>query len=66
VNKDDAYALDKAHDRIAEIGDILALGLMRLLARKSSQASEKEREFSLDFVGQQSGHGNCETERIGR
>jgi hypothetical protein len=55
---------ESASERIAEIGEILALGLMRLLARKSSQASEKEREFSLDFVGKQSGHENEKTERM--
>jgi hypothetical protein len=53
-------------DRIAEIGEILALGLMRLRARKSSKASEKERESSLDFVAGESGHRNTETERIAR
>ena len=41
---------------ITEIAEILALGLMRLQARKSSELSASSGESSLDFTGQQSGH----------
>ena len=41
---------------ISEIAEILALGLMRLQARKSSELSASSGESSLDFTGQQSGH----------
>jgi hypothetical protein len=57
---------DRAHvpaaERIAEIGEILALGLVRLRARRSSQTSADGGECSLDCVGHQSGHANSETE----
>jgi len=44
-----------AEERIAEIVEILAAGLMRLQARKSSQISGDFGESSLDFTGHQSG-----------
>ncbi len=53
---------DEAHRRIAEIGEILAAGLMRLSARQSSEFSSQNGESSLEPVGQQSGHANSETE----
>lgn len=65
-NSPAANRLDSAQDRIAEIGEILALGLMRLRAWKSSKLCGESGESSLDFVGQQSGHRNTETERMGR
>jgi hypothetical protein len=43
--------------RLAELAEILALGLMRLRARKSSELSEHPRESSLDFRAGQSGRG---------
>jgi hypothetical protein len=43
-------------DRFLELAEILALGLMRLLARKSSELSAQGGESSLDFTGKQSGH----------
>jgi hypothetical protein len=43
-------------DRIAEIGELLSLGLMRLIARKSSQLSRNVGESLLDCDGQESGH----------
>ena len=46
--------------RIAEIGEILALGLVRLRARQSSQMSADAGESSLDCVGHQSGDANPE------
>jgi hypothetical protein len=53
-------------DRIAEIGAILALGLLRLRARQSRELSVESGESSLDFVARQSGHENSEQERNGR
>ena len=46
------------HERLAEIAEILAAGLMRLRARKSSQKSAHRGESSLDCLGYQSGHAN--------
>ena len=57
---------ENTSERIAEIGEILALGLVRLLARKSSEKTADREGFSLDCAGQQSGHGNPKLERIGR
>jgi hypothetical protein len=44
-----------ARARVAEIGHILALGLVRLKARQSSQMEDGTGESSLDCVGHQSG-----------
>ena len=52
-------------ERIAEIGEILALGLVRLRARQSSQVSASSGESSLACVAHQSGHRNTELERMG-
>jgi hypothetical protein len=41
---------------IAEIGEILAAGLMRVLARKSSQRSAEGGDSSLDISPGESGH----------
>jgi hypothetical protein len=46
--------------RLAELAEILALGLMRLRARKSSELSRHEGERSLDFAAEQSGRGTSE------
>jgi hypothetical protein len=51
-----------AAERIVEIGQILAAGLIRLRARKSSPIVANSGERSLDCVGPQSGHANPETE----
>lgn len=51
-----------ARERIAEIGEILALGLVRLHARQSSQTSIVGGESSLEPVAHQSSHANPETE----
>ena len=52
--------LDPCHmtaaERLDEIADILAAGLMRLRARKSSPLSRADGESSLDFSADQSGH----------
>jgi hypothetical protein len=51
-----------ASERIAEIGEILARGLMRMRARKSSSLSADDGESSLARVGHQSRHANPEME----
>jgi hypothetical protein len=43
-------------ERLAEIGEILAAGLMRLQARKSSGLSGQNGESPLHFMVDQSGH----------
>jgi hypothetical protein len=45
-----------AAERLDEIAEILAAGLMRLRARKSSPLSRDPGESSLDFSPDQSGH----------
>jgi hypothetical protein len=45
---------DDSRERIAEIGEILAAGLVRLRARKSSEFSRQIGESSLDCLGKQS------------
>jgi hypothetical protein len=45
-----------ARERIDEIAEILAAGLMRLRARKSSPLSRNHGESSLDFSPDQRGH----------
>jgi hypothetical protein len=45
--------------RLVEIAEILAAGLVRLRARKSSQKSAHPGESSLDCAGYQSGHANA-------
>jgi hypothetical protein len=45
-----------AAERLDEIADILAAGLMRLRARKSSPLSRDHGESSLDFSPNQRGH----------
>ena len=44
------------NEPLAEIGEILAAGLMRVLQRKSSQTSPDGGESSLDFSATESGH----------
>ncbi|ARP98242.1 hypothetical protein [Pseudorhodoplanes sinuspersici] len=46
------------HRRITEIAEIVAAGLMRLAARKSSAKLAAVGESSLDFSPKQSGHPN--------
>jgi hypothetical protein len=48
-----------AAERLDEIADILAAGLMRLRARKSSQISGEPGESSLDFPANQRGHARA-------
>jgi hypothetical protein len=60
-------AIDPRHlstaERLDEIADILAAGLMRLRARKSSQISGDPGESSLDFSADQRGHARQENAR---
>jgi hypothetical protein len=49
--------LMSADERLAEICQILALGLMRLNARKSSELCRNRGESSVDFARLKSGHG---------
>jgi hypothetical protein len=49
-----------AAERLDEIADILAVGLVRLRARKSTPLSRDHGESSLDFSPDQSGHGGVQ------
>lgn len=53
-----SIALQTAEERIAEIGAILALGLIRLQMPKSSQKERLAGESSLDCIAAQSGHSS--------
>ena len=44
--------------RLSELAEILAAGLMRMRARKSSELCPDTRESSLHFSGHQSGHAD--------
>ena len=55
-------AVEFPRERIAEIADMLALGLVRLRARQSTQLSDLNGESSLEAVGTQSGDANPQTE----
>ena len=55
-----------AAERLDEIAEILAVGTMRLMARKSSRISAENRDSSVDFTTSQSVHGfdrNCRRPR---
>jgi hypothetical protein len=45
-----------SNGRLTEVAEILAAGLMRLHARKSSQKAADQGESSLDCAAYQSGH----------
>ena len=47
-----------SQDRLQEIADILALGLIRLQARQSTSISAHSGDSSLDCAARQSGHAN--------
>lgn len=51
-------------ERITEIAEILATGLMRLEARKSSSLCADGAENLLDCAGPQSGHPERKSRRI--
>jgi hypothetical protein len=48
-------------ERIAEIGEILALGLMRLRARQSTHLSAETGDSFVDCLATPSGHGGTRT-----
>jgi hypothetical protein len=48
-----------ADERLEEVADILAAGLMRLFIRQSSPLSPDCGESSLDCAAHQSGHTNA-------
>jgi hypothetical protein len=48
-----------AAERLDEVAEILAAGLMRLRSRKSSPLSHANGESSLDFSPDQSGHARA-------
>jgi hypothetical protein len=47
-------------ERLAEIAEILAAGLIRLRARESTDILAESGDSSLDCAGHQSGHANPE------
>jgi hypothetical protein len=49
-------------ERLVEIVEILAAGVVRLRARQSTSLLPSPGESSLDCAGDQSGHANSETE----
>ena len=46
-----------AAERLDEIAEILAVGAMRLMARKSSRLSADSRDSSVDFTANRSVYG---------
>lgn len=54
-----------ADERLAEVAELLAAGVIRLRSKKSSPLSADERESSLDFSPDQRGHARAR-ERKGR
>jgi hypothetical protein len=55
----------RTKERIGEIAEILAAGLMRLRARKSSQKSADCGESSVDFARHQSGPDDPHSLEVG-
>lgn len=51
---------EQPHERLAEIGEILAAGMVRLRARQSRKISADGGESSLAGIGHRSGHPNPE------
>lgn len=45
-----------AEERLSEVVEILAMGLVRLRAQQSSALSAQRGERSVDFTARQSGH----------
>ena len=50
-------------ERLAELGEILARGLIRLHARKSSPLSADRGDSSVDFLPDRSGHADAPRRR---
>ena len=53
---------EEARERIAEIGALLALGLVRLRARQSTSLSARTGDSSVDCLATPSGHAGTEPE----
>jgi hypothetical protein len=53
---------EEVRERIAEIGELLALGLIRLRARQSTSLSERTRDSLVDCLATPSGHAGTEPE----
>ena len=51
-------------ERLAEVTRILALGLIRLRGRQSTQVSARVGEISLHFPPDQSGHAKPKRRRV--
>jgi hypothetical protein len=51
-------------ERLAEVTRILALGLIRLRARQSTQVSELTRKVPLHILPDQSGHAKPKRRRV--
>ena len=51
------YVPENSAERLAELAEILALGLLRLRARDSVRKSSELGEFPLDFAAHPSVHG---------
>jgi len=51
-------------ERLAEVCDLLALGLIRLRLRQSSDLSAESGESSLHNSGARSGHANPKLRRL--
>lgn len=49
-------------ERIAEVGELLGRGLLRLRARAAIKTAGDKREFSVDLSAEQSGHANPQEE----
>ena len=56
VDRVDRLTESPGGDRIVELGEILALGQLRLLARNSRGKPSQNGESSLDFSATESGH----------
>ena len=50
-------------ERLREVAEILAAGLLRLKARESIRSRGNRRDISLDFTANQSGHGRTKKRR---
>ncbi len=51
------YVPDDLDERVAELAEILVVGLLRLRERDSASKSNKLGEFPLDFAAHPSVHG---------
>lgn len=58
TSRSDAAERLSPAERLAEIGEILAAGLIRVRTRQSSELSRPSGESYVDFTAHQSGHAN--------